>query len=71
MPHLFHSMQSVEVFPSIAPMLCALDLALLLLFKMIPVPLLHTQANAMKNPNYRYIRPWTYVMHISSSHSHG
>jgi hypothetical protein len=52
-------------------MLCALDLALLLLFKMIPVPLLHTQANAMKNPNYRYIRPWTYVMHISSSHSHG
>jgi hypothetical protein len=24
-----------------------------------------------KNPNCKYIRPWTQVMHISSSHSHG
>jgi hypothetical protein len=24
-----------------------------------------------KNPNCKYIRPWTQVMHISSSHSYG
>jgi hypothetical protein len=35
-PHLSHSVQSTKVLPFVAPMLCALDLALLLPFGLIP-----------------------------------
>jgi len=42
MPYLSHNVQFTKVFQFVAPMFYALDFALLLPFRLIPIPLLHT-----------------------------